>query len=815
MSRLVKASFLSLALGFNLWSPLRGADTIPASEAVKAVNSAEAAFPSASAAVKPGPKDGVIAFVTAQLLQQLHYSREPFDDTISSQLLDRYLESLDPRHMHFIQSDLDEFERYRTNLDDLTIAAGPSANVTPAFEILSRFVERLKERTAYASELLQKEEFRYETDERIATVRRTMPYPRDLADARQLWRQWLRYEYLQEKLAREHSDPAEASGSTDPQTVHREIVEKLSHRYRRTVRIFTDWTNEDVLGLYLTTLAHVYDPHSDYFNREALDSFKVSMNLELFGIGAQLRSEDGYCKIQALLPGGPAIKSQKIKEGAYIVAVAQGDQPAVDVVDMSLNKVVQLIRGPKGTEVRLTLVPDMGSSARSVVALIRDRIPLEDSAAKGRIIEIPDVKEKKLRLGVIDLPSFYAPVDTEPVDLAGSGGAPEGQYTSVDVARLLAKFKQENVQGVILDLRRNGGGSLEEAIRLTGLFIKKGPVVQARSFDDSVQVYADMDASVAYDGPLIVMTSRFSASASEIVAGALQDYGRALIVGDTSTHGKGTVQHLQKLRDWMRMAPSDTNEPGALKVTIRKFYRASGASTQLKGVMPDIVLPSQLNHLDDIGESALPNALPWDMIPGARHDKLDLVQPYLSELLNRSSARIATNRDFAYIREDIEEYRKSGSDKTVSLNEAQRLKEKREAESREKERDKERLSRKEPDETVYEITVKQASLPGLPAPVQKTNSAAGSASHVAVTNLTATANQKADSGSLAKPSVQTGNSITNAASQIVTAVPRAADADDDDETKPPPVDPTFEETKRIMLDYLRLFPKESPLLATH
>jgi carboxyl-terminal processing protease len=290
----------------------------------------------------------------------------------------------------------------------------------------------------------------------------------------------------------------------------------------------------------------------------------------------------------------------------------------------------------------------------------------------------------------------------------------------VDVAAFLRKFKEEKVSGVILDLRRNGGGSLEEAIKLTGLFIKEGPVVQVRNADGDRFVDSDMDPSVTYDGPLVVLTSRFSASASEILAGALQDYGRAVIVGDQSTHGKGTVQNLNPLRAIPGLREA-TYDPGALKITIRKFYRASGASTQKKGVFPDIVLPSVLNHSEDIGEASLDTALPWDEIESTKYDKLNLVEPYLGELLRRSSTRTATNQDFVYIREDIEQFRKTQNDKTVSLNEAKRLKEKEEAEARQKARDQERLAREEADKKIYELALKHLDLPGLPPPVQKTN----------------------------------------------------------------------------------------------
>ncbi|MBC8094410.1 MAG: carboxy terminal-processing peptidase [Akkermansiaceae bacterium] len=741
--------------------------------------------------LRVGQEEGQIAFWTASLLKNYHYSHHPFDDSISSQFLDRYFESLDPQHLHFIQSDLNQFERYRTNLDNLTLTRSGVGDVSPGIEIFNRFMDRLQQRVAYVDELLKQEKFQFNTDERISVDRRETPYPQDLKEAKALWHQRLRFEYLQEKLGLESKATKAKAPKTEPaKSVHDQIVDTLSHRYHRTLRMFTDWDKNDVLGIYLTALSHVYDPHSDYFNREQLDQFKISMNLQLFGIGAELRSEDGYCKVARLLPGGPAMKSKKINPEDLIVGVAQSNQPPVDVVEMSLTKIVQLIRGPKGTEVRLVLSPAGKKADRMEVTLIRDEIPLEDSAAKGKIIEMPNGKTGNVRLGVINLPSFYAPMmETSPGTIKDA----LGKYTSVDVAKLLSKFKQEGVGGVILDLRYNGGGSLEEAIRLTGLFIKEGPVVQVKGIDGGIQVDKDTDPGIAYDGPLVVLTSRFSASASEIVAGALQDYGRALIVGDSSTHGKGTVQTVQNLRPLMRLSETDP-EPGALKFTIRKFYRASGASTQLKGVMPDIVLPSRLNYSKDIGEAALENPLPWDVIQGAKLEKLNLVQPYLAELMKRSSDRIATNQDFVYVREDIEEYRKAQADKTISLNEKQRLKENTDAEARQKVRDKELRARKDPEEKVYEITLKNADLPGLPPPVQKTNSLA------------------------AKTEIQAPG--TN---DVETAVVKALEADivepgqdADAEEKLLAFDwnvANLTEAERILIDYLALFPKRSPMIA--
>ncbi|HLP76295.1 MAG TPA: carboxy terminal-processing peptidase [Candidatus Paceibacterota bacterium] len=741
-----------------------------------------------------GTEEGQIAFWTAYLLKNYHYSHHPFDDSISSQFLDRYLESLDPQHLHFVQTDLNQFERYRTNLDRMTVTRTGVSDVSPAIDIFNRFVERLEQRVAYVDDLLAHEKFTFNTDERIAVDRRETPYPKDLKEAKALWRQRLRFEYLQEKLGLESKDAKSKASKTEPEkSIHEQIVETLTHRYHRTQRMFTDWDKNDVLGIYLTALTHVYDPHSDYFNRDALDQFKISMNLQLFGIGAELQmrpEDDGYCKIARLLPGGPAMKSKKLKADDLIVAVAQSNQPPVDVVGWgSLTKIVQLIRGPKGTQVRLIVWPAGKKAERTEVTLVRDEIPLEDSAAKGKIIEMPNGKGGSVRLGVINLPSFYAPMLDSSVAIRKDV---LGKYTSVDVAKLLTKFKQEGVKGVILDLRYNGGGSLEEAIKLTGLFIKDGPVVQVKSMDGSIEVDKDTDPTITYDGPLVVLTSRFSASASEIVAGALQDYGRAVIVGDSSTHGKGTVQTVQNLRPLMRLGETDP-EPGALKFTIRKFYRASGLSTQLKGVLPDIVLPSRLNYSKDIGEAALENPMPWDFIDSAKYEKVNLVQPYLSELLKRSNERIATNQDFVYIREDIDEFRKLQADKTYSLNEKQRLKENAEVDARQKAREKELRARKEPDEKVYEITLKNADLPGLPEPVQKTNSLASK------TEIQPSGTNNVD---------------------VATAKTGAADVTEpgqDNETDEKPLSFDYNvaelnETERILLDYISLMSK-TPMIA--
>lgn len=714
----------------------------------------------------PGPDDANIAKVTARILERSHYLRQNFNDEVSSRFFDRYFEALDQLRLFFFQSDLDEFEQYRTKLDDMILKDG---NVAPARAIFTRFLERLHQQYDFATNLLATEKFAFDTDERYNPVRKNQPRPKDLADAKKIWRERLRFEYLQEKLGigrpeeigklisekLEQKKPKEILsvieekmskekaqeidklvqsryGKEPNEQLVKSVVEKLENensgeivkiltrRYTRMLRALHEYDNDDVVQLYLTSLARVYDPHSDYMGRAELENFAITMKLSLFGIGALLRSEDGFCKIQSLTPNGPAERSKKLKPNDKIIAVAQSNGPPVDVVEMKLNKVVEMIRGPRNTEVRLTVVPADAPdpSVRKVITLVRDEIKLEDSEAKAKLIELPADNGRTLRVGVIDLPSFYSTFELE-----GRKGDSEPKSTTVDVARLIRKLSQEKVSGIILDLRRNGGGSLEEAIRLSGLFIKEGPIVQVKGPEGDPIIEKDPDPGVFYEGPLVVLTSRFSASASEILAGALQDYGRALVVGDSSTHGKGTVQSLLQLAPLMRgaFAMTSSNNPGALKITIRKFYRASGASTQLKGVTPDIVLPSIYNH-DEVGESSLDNPLPWDTIAPASYDKLNRIDPAMAELRRRSEARVNSDRDFVFLKEEIDIFKKKLADRSVSLNEAQRLKEKQEADERFKARKKELAARAEPSWKIYEINLKQAEQPGLPAPVAKTNS---------------------------------------------------------------------------------------------
>lgn len=662
----------------------------------------------------PGPNDTRIAYWTARFLEDRQYSMQLLDTAMSEKFFDGYLAMLDSRRENFLQSDIDGFAHYRTNLDTFTIGGRGRADLTPAYEIFDRFLERISQHTDYVNKLLKQDRFQFNTDERFVLDRRHAPYPKDLAGAEALWRQRLRYEYLQEKLDREFSPTNGGTVLPLPKSASAEITSQLARRYNWTLHTLTNWDSDNVLQAYLNALTHAYDPHTDYLNYQHAQTFKIAMSLSLFGIGAQLSEDNGYCTIESLISGGPADKSKQIRGKDRVIAVAQSNQPPVNVVDMELPKVVELIRGPKGTQVRLTLDEKDNPASRHVVVLTRDEIKLEDQEAKARLIELPDDHGGTNRIGVISVPSFYAPIDSD-----------AHNYISVDVAKLIKKLEAEKVGGIILDMRNNPGGSLEEAIQFTGLFIKGGPVVLARNTKGQVTMKSNPSSSVLYSGPLVVLLNRFSASAAEIVGAALQDYGRALIVGDISTHGKGTVQNLTPLRQFIWPAtPTATNDPGTLKITISKFYRVTGASTQLKGVEPDIVLPDVLNYSTDIGEVALENPLPWDPIPGVDFNKLNLVQPYLADLRRCSEARTATNQDFNYIRQDIDEFKKLQADKTATLNGQEALKERKENAAQKMARDGELAKHGTPNEKVFELTVENAGEPGLPTPLVETNSPA-------------------------------------------------------------------------------------------
>ena len=631
--------------------------------------------------------EGQVTQLTVQLLERTQFAHRQLDDAMAARFLDRYLDALDGSHELFFQSDITEFHRFLPQLAENTRIEG---DTTPARVIYERYLQRIEDRAAFVAKELKENKFDFTGHDHYCYDREKAPRPRDVTEAHELWLQRLRADVLQEKLAGKKPE---------------DFAQTLTRRYARQVQMMKKLSRGTVVETYLNALAHVYDPHSDYMGPEQLADFNIAMNLSLAGIGATLLGDDGVCKIRELVPGGPAAKSGKLKVGDRIVAVSQGPgKEAVDVVDMPLPQAVDLIRGPKGTEVTLTLIPAGATEdTRKTVIIRRDVIHLDEQKAKAQIVDLPAGGGKTTRLGVIDLPAFYA---------SDHG---RGESATADVDKLIRKLESEKVQGIILDLRRNGGGSLEEAISLTGLFIPDGPVVQTRDLEGHISIGRAEDGKMLYAGPLVVLTSRLSASASEIVAGALQDYGRAIIVGDSSTFGKGTVQTMLPLGVIMQnsgVVPAA--DPGALKVTISKFYRPGGSSTQLRGVRPDIVLPS-FTDTPEISEAGMENPMAWDEVPPVGYAHFDLADPYISKLTDESRARIASEQDFKWWREDLALVEKNRATKSVSLNEAERRHERDEAKARTKAHATERLARKETEPLVYEITVKNAESSGLPA----------------------------------------------------------------------------------------------------
>ena len=659
----------------------------------------------ATTKLTPTRDEDKIAEITAQFLAQDHYLKDLPRSEVSNRTWTEYLSDLDPRHMYLLQSDVDEFEKYRSGLEDQLLSSG---DTKPAFLLFSRLLERVDQQNAYVTDLLAKEKFDFTSNDEFVIDRKNAPRPKDLDDAKKLWRDYLRYEYLQEKLNKAKPE---------------DIVKTLTRRYTSLGHSLHDFDRDEIFQRFLNSLSHAYDPHTDYFGKAALEDFNIQMKLSLFGIGALLGSEDGYCKISELTPGGPAEKSKQLKVNDRIVAVAQDGQTPVDVIDMKLSIVVAMIRGPKGTKVHLTVVPagttDM--SIRKPITLVRDEIKLQDQEAKAKVIDYPGANGQTVRLGVIDLPSFYSDVD--------SFGNPKKSCTA-DVARLLQKLQAEKVKGIVLDLRANPGGSLQEVIEMTGLFVKRGPVVRVKDSSGRIRTHVDHNTSVAYDGPLVVLTSRLSASAAEILSGALQDYGRAVIVGDSSTYGKGTVQEVVSLDELLKSNGMSLNTPaGAIKPTIQKYYRVSGSSVQLKGVVPDIVLPS-VTSVMDIGEKTMDYPMPWDTVDSAPYTKLNRVDPVLADLKKRSDLRLAADKGFAFLNQDIATVKQQMARKTVSLNEQKRLEEKNQLADRAKKRRAELAAQPAPKQTVYLVTLRDVDKPGLtlappPKPAPKPTPAPG------------------------------------------------------------------------------------------
>jgi carboxyl-terminal processing protease len=612
------------------------------------------ASPADTTRLQAKPVFGKEARVITSLLDRHHFRRIKFNDSLSTVVLRNYFNELDPSHVYFLESDIRKFDYLKDKLDDMS----RSENVTPAFLIYSVFQDRYRTRLTYVLNNLVGKEFDYTADEYYDTDRDEAPWPQTSQELDEIWRKVIKSQALALKLA----------GKSQP-----DITDIMKKRYERLLKSFDQINNEDVFSIYMNTITESYDPHTSYLSPKASDLFRQSMSLSLEGIGARLTTENEYTKVAEIIPGGPADKSKSLHANDLISGVAQGkDGEMVDVVGWRLDEVVKLIKGPKGTEVRLQVLPaQTGVSGPPVIlSFVREKVKLEDQAAKKKVINY-SVNGKNLKLGVVSLPSFY-------MDFAAyQKGDPNYRSTTRDVKKIITELKAEGVQGIVMDLRNNGGGSLPEAIDLTGLFIKVGPVVQVRDPANRVEVGVDDDREVTYDGPLVVLTNRFSASASEIFAGAIQDYHRGVIVGE-STFGKGTVQAVLDLGQWI----PDQEKVGQLNLTSQKFYRVTGSSTQNKGVTPDIQLPTAFGP-QQFGESSRPSALPWDVIRKADYQAVQNVSEKLVANLSREyQERLQFDAALKKYAGEVEEVKRNNAETRISLNEEQRKKEMEKAKAR-------------------------------------------------------------------------------------------------------------------------------------
>ncbi len=585
-------------------------------------------------------RDEVIASLNVvELLKRHHYSKPPLDDKRSEIIYQSYLKLLDPARSYFLASDIAEFDKWRFQFDDFL----KSGDLAPGFTIYKRYLDRIKSRLDFALAQLSKgvDKIDLNTQETLLVDRKDAPWAKNEAELDDLWRKRVKDEVLRLKIA--GKDPAK-------------IQETLTKRYKNQLARLGQTRSEDVFQAYLNTFAMSYDPHTNYLSPDSAENFDINMSLSLEGIGAVLQSDNDNVKIVRLVPAGPAAKTKQVATADKIIGVAQGDKEMVDVIGWRLDEVVKLIRGPKGSVVRLEIVPSSNAPSdqtTKIVSITREAVKLEEQAAKKSILHL-NQDGKDYKLGVIEIPAFY--LDFK----AYRAGDPEYKSTTRDVKKLLTELQSEKVDGVVIDLRNNGGGSLQEATELTSLFIDKGPTVLVRNADGKVDVLEDENSGAFYKGPMALLVNRLSASASEIFAGAMQDYHRALIIGG-QTFGKGTVQTIQPLNH------------GELKLTLAKFYRVSGQSTQHQGVLPDIAYPSIIDT-KEIGESALPEAMTYDTIKPAIKPAVDPFKPFLAQLQSRHDVRSAKDAEFVFIEEKLALAKKLMSEKTVSLNEAERRK---------------------------------------------------------------------------------------------------------------------------------------------
>ena len=587
--------------------------------------------------LQPDREQVIASLNVVELLRRHHYNKPPLNDERSIQIYDNYLKLLDPSRSYFTAADIAEFNQWRSRFDDLL----KSGDLEPGFTIYRRHLTRMEERLNYALAELGKgvDKIDFTVDEQLQVDREKAPWAKDRAELDELWRKRVKDEVLRLKIAGKET---------------KDIQELLTKRYKNQLARLKQTRGEDVFQAYINAFATTYDPHTTYLSPDNAENFDINMSLSLEGIGAVLQSDNEHVKVVRLVPAGPAEKSKQIAPADKIVGVAQGNDEMVDVIGWRLDEVVKLIRGPKGSTVRLEVIPASNppsDQTSKVVTITREAVKLEEQAAKKKVLDLKH-DGRDYKLGVIELPAFY--LDFK----AFRAGDPNYKSTTRDVKRLLDELQAEKVDGVVIDLRNNGGGSLQEATELTSLFIEQGPTVLVRNADGRVDVLADENKGVYYTGPLAVLVNRLSASASEIFAGAMQDYHRALILGG-QTFGKGTVQTIQPLNH------------GELKLTLAKFYRVSGQSTQHQGVIPDITYPDVMDT-KDIGESALPAALPWDSIRPAITPELDPIKPFLTELKARHDQRTAKDPDFVFTRDRLTLAKKLMAETTVSLNEQAR-----------------------------------------------------------------------------------------------------------------------------------------------
>lgn len=591
-------------------------------------------------ALRPDESQRQATEIILHIIDTYHYKKRPLDDALSGRMLDNYLESLDPNRSFFMATDVAEFEKYRATLDDDLRRPG----LEPAYEIFRRYRARVAERVEFAIAQLQ-DTPDFSTDETFDFDRREAPWAQSASELDEYWRKRVKNDALNLKIAGKAPD---------------QIRDVLKKRYARLKTGTFQLNASDVFQNYVNAYTTAVEPHTNYFSPRTSENFDISMRLSLEGIGAVLRGDTDYTEVQRIVPGGPADLSGLLKEKDKIVGVGQGDKgEIVDVIGWRLDDVVDLIRGPKDSTVRLEMIPaSLGAEGTSrVISLVRDKIKLEEQAAKSDVIDVPG----QGRIGVIDVPTFYS-------DFAAQARG-DRNYTSTsrDVRRLIHDLEQEHIDGLLIDLRGNGGGSLSEALELSGLFIESGPVVQTKDANGRIEINGDPDPGIAYGGPLAVLVDRNSASASEIFAGAIQDYRRGIIIGEP-TFGKGTVQNIVDLNRFVRNSDGDL---GRLKTTIAQFYRISGGSNQYKGVVPDVVFPTaELG--EDFGERSLDNALPWDKVAPARFVPASAPVSSFEDVRRLHEARIKTDRAFNLLMDELRLLRDASERTTVSLNEQKR-----------------------------------------------------------------------------------------------------------------------------------------------